>query len=153
MNLKIATFVPIAFLLFASCDNKSGVVGFNEKDTVIESKRFFCGKTTASGAWRLPPNELEIVETELLYTFKAAAASRAARIPAYREDNLRLANYWVRYKESKVEGKPTIEISGFCESPEHKCSVQVFDGGPCYFSGVFDRESKKIESFHFNGHA
>ena len=76
------------------------------------------------------------------------AISEKEKLPAW-------STYAFQYQGRQVGGRKVIYVNGFCHIPDYaaKRMVVVFDGGSCYFSALYDVESKAYTNVRFNGDA
>jgi len=89
----------------------------------------------------------------------AGAALRSYVTQQASLQHLQLSNwstYSFQYQGTEVSGHRLVYINAFCSPPPADAKshmVVVFDGGPCYFSALYDPRTKKFVGINFNGDA
>ena len=106
------------------------------------------------GAWKVYRALVATMKQGIQEAAASPASGRgmASNLPA-------VSDYFVQVQGQVEDGKRVVELFGACSMGAREARrldwrmFEVFDGGPCFFSGKFDVESQRFMIFYFNGSA
>lgn len=110
----------------------------------LEAAEIMSWNDAIEGFWTPAPEEIQLAEDAF---FAAYAGSRDDRAPVLEGSR--------QYLGYILAGDRMILVNSFCSEMEGPESgwIEVADGGPCYWQGVFNVDKSEIVSISVNGAA
>ena len=108
--------------------------------------------TVAAGSWTYSPEgstwrpagtPLEVARTGLKQAVLAEARATRQELPDWK-------SYAFSFQGREIEGRRVIYVYGSCDRSTD--AMVVADGGPCYFTAIYDVRSKVYAAVAFNGY-
>ena len=101
----------------------------------------------SGGTWQPTTQEVSGARSGLQSYVAKTATKQHQDLPKW-------SHYTFQYQGRTIEKKRYIYVNAFCITPpEYSATklVQVFDGGSCFFSVLYDPKTKTYSNLVFNG--
>lgn len=111
------------------------------------------------GQWWVDPQTLATMRVQLPAAADGNLSGRVGAPTGHEAGLAPISQYFVQVQGELDDGKRIVEMRGACgldpwaESYRDWELMEVFDGGPCFFSARFDAETQRYTRFSFNGQA